>query len=1275
MRQHRLKTLIAVITMLLLVIGPAAVRQAVARPAIAATPSGTTLSQSHPTITYDGVHFTMSNPSGQPANNTPTCNSVLQCDNFALNVDLSGAPANYAATHSVNVSIAYPSKPGIEYDLYIFNAAGGLVASTASGSDPTSAVIPAVTGAYTVTVVPFAPDPTVLPTSPSYTGTIALQQFAPPAPVGTQSTPGFTNYSIPRTDPYSDTAGEPSIGADWKTGAIMYKTDMDPYRVIFDDSRSPATATWIDRPTTTTVSSFDPILFVDHNTNRTFVSDLLPNSMSQYSFSDDDGQTYMPGAGFGIASGVDHQTIGGGPFAVGGAITQTPTTSYPDAVYYCSQDIADALCALSRDGGLTYTGNGTAIPIYNLTQCGGLHGQVKVAPDGTVYVPNKSCGSNQGMAVSTNNGLNWTVRTVPDSTPGSWDPSIGIGQNDVGRPSGTASNTIYYGYDDGSNHAQIAVSHDRGLTWSRSVDVGAAFGIQNTAFPTVVTGDDNRAAYAFLGSPTAGAGGSSNATDFNGVWHLYIAYTYDGGATWKTVDATPTDPVQRGPICNQGTTCSGSPNTRNLLDFIDSTVDKQGRVLVGYADGCIDACVSNGTNTMNNGYDALATIARQTSGLPLFSQYDPSAGGAGGGMTNTPVPSATSQPANTPVPATSTAPPVPPVATSASTNTPVPPVAASTSTNTPVPPTSAPATSAPGTTATATTRTGSGTGSTPPSAMPGSTGSGGSGTGTGAGSVSTPTPSGRGTGSGGGSGGGSSAGTGGSGTTTQPTSGPYITVSPGTARPGTTVTVHGYHFGSREQITLALNGSALATQAAVITTAGDGSFTATFVAGGALLNGANTVAALGNRSGRSAVAGLTGLLPVATQYYIAGGVEKVGEHSTVDLLNKGSRTATVRLAFYLGNGHTLVKRVTVPAATAQRFPVDRLVGRPGSFGLAVQADQDVAAQLDLVRPGKDGDTILGNTGLGTTWYLAEGYTGLTFGESVALLNPGARTARVALELLAFGGRNKTVTVSVGAHSHAVVDVRRLLPGRSLSVVARSTVPVVVERTLTFGTGGYGLTARAGINVAAASWVFAEGTTTNRFQTFLTVLNPNDGRTRVTAMFFGKSGRMLGQRSMMMAPRSRGTLLVNKVLQASGLASVVMADRPVVVERPEYFGSPNAARIAGSDVFGRNGAAPQWSFPAGNTAPGQSEFLLLFNPTAGRIAIDVTLYGSEGPPRTQRVYVPARVRSTLDVHALFPRATRNHGVTLRAVGGTGFVAEQTLFATNHSTLQSTQGLAR
>jgi hypothetical protein len=153
--------------------------------------------------------------------------------------------------------------------------------------------------------------------------------------------------------------------------------------------------------------------------------------------------------------------------------------------------------------------------------------------------------------------------------------------------------------------------------WRPPVDVGAQLGIKNIQFPEVFAGDDNRAAFAFLGTTTAG---DDQAADFTGVWHLYVAYTYDGGSTWTTVDATPTDPVQRGCIWLQG----GSSKCRNLLDFNDITMDKQGRVLVAYADGCTGTCV-NATNYdyANADRPDLGVIARQESGLGLLSAYDP----------------------------------------------------------------------------------------------------------------------------------------------------------------------------------------------------------------------------------------------------------------------------------------------------------------------------------------------------------------------------------------------------------------------------------------------------------------------------------------------------------------------------------------------------------------------------------------------------------------------------------------------------------------------------
>ncbi|MEA2163482.1 MAG: hypothetical protein QOK37_1609 [Thermoanaerobaculia bacterium] len=408
-------------------------------------------------------------------------------------------------------------------------------------------------------------------------------------------------------------AGEPSIGANWISGNVLFQSFVTTFRVSFDDScpTSP-TSTWVAKQSPITgTESMDPILWTDSKTGRTIVSQLiLASTESLSAVTDNDGDLWLPSQGAGIASGIDHQTVGGGPFhapLLAGAF-------YPNAVYYCSQDTALANCALSLDGGLTY---GPAVPIYT-SQCGGLHGHVKVGPDGVAYVPNKDCGGKQGLAVSEDNGMTWNVRTVPNSLPAGSDPSLGVSKN--GR--------VYFGFADNDNHPVIAISDDHGQTWHDVKDVGAAAGINNVVFSEVVAGDDNRAAYAFLGAKSIGA---LDSRPYPGVWYMYVATTYDGGSTWHLTNATPNDPVQRGPIWLNG----GSEISRNLLDFNDMTVDKQGRMLVGYADGCVDACIQAPETSRGNSYTAVASILRQTGGRRMFAEFDPAEPTAPGAPTLT----------------------------------------------------------------------------------------------------------------------------------------------------------------------------------------------------------------------------------------------------------------------------------------------------------------------------------------------------------------------------------------------------------------------------------------------------------------------------------------------------------------------------------------------------------------------------------------------------------------------------------------------------------------
>jgi PKD repeat protein len=593
------------------------------QPAAATPPSGT-LDPANPSITYtDGP--TDPNPTGVLG--APDCSAPNSCSDFMVTINAS----SLAATHNVTWVVQWVP-PNVDLDIFVEDAAGNLVANNNSTVDPSAIILPIPADGTVYHLIVAAS----VGTAP-INGSVTLTKKFPAAQQGQGAPPRYINY--PAASGQANGSNEPSMGVDWNpndpslvnisgqtrknTGGVAFFTgDTIQWRNDFDDCSSPAMNVWTDSGAPI-ITGLDPIGFVDHfstaqlglgpnppqTPGRVFGLDLAAGT-STAAISDDDGATWTPLVAGNYPAGPDHETLGGGPFHA--PLSTPPAPAYPNAIYYCSQNgVQNAECSRSDDGGLTY---GPGVPIFDPTVCGGgIHGHVKVSPQGTVYVPNSSCGAGDpvgadGVAVSTDNGITWTEQNVPAST-GSQDPAIGIGQNNVGKPAGQISNTIYFGWVSGDGHAHIAHSPDEGATWQDDTDISSIIGSQNSVFPIVVAGDDNRAAYGFLGTDP----------DFPNkqVWHLYVATTYDGGHSWLLVDATPDDPVQIGNVCLLGIGCSGA---RNLLDFNGIDVDKEGRVLIGYTDGCVNC---SNTENISQSSNAHGTIARQSGGRRLFAAFDP----------------------------------------------------------------------------------------------------------------------------------------------------------------------------------------------------------------------------------------------------------------------------------------------------------------------------------------------------------------------------------------------------------------------------------------------------------------------------------------------------------------------------------------------------------------------------------------------------------------------------------------------------------------------------
>ncbi len=387
-----------------------------------------------------------------------------------------------------------------------------------------------------------------------------------------------------------------------------------------------------------------------------------------------------------------------------------------------------------------------------------------------------------------------------------------------------------------------------------------------------------------------------------------------------------------------------------------------------------------------------------------------------------------------------------------------------------------------------------------------------------------------------------------------------ISIEPRTVRAGALVRVTGRGFGSNQSIMLALNSEAITPRPAARAGRG-GTFTARVVMPASLAQGANTLSAIGARTRQTAVTMVTGRDAVASHFSFAGIPNTVTDRSSLVMLNPHARRTRVRLTVFAATGAPVVTTLVVAAGAPRTVAVAGLAPRHGIIGLALIADHPIMARVTVTRAGKDGDSLRGVSGPAMTWYLADGDTGATVHETIALLNPDTRrVAHVRLRLLPSGGRaRRDVRVTVPAHTNAVVDVNRLLPGGALSVVATADRPIVVERSLTFGQRGDGFTMRAGTTTATLRWLVVEGPTGPRGQTVLTVLNPAAAPAAVTAAVFGPDGHRLGGRALVVAGDSRGTITLNASLNAGAIASVVTSSRPVVVERAEDVGAPPAAR--------------------------------------------------------------------------------------------------------------------
>ncbi|MGB0174317.1 MAG: sialidase family protein, partial [Candidatus Poseidoniaceae archaeon] len=341
-------------------------------------------------------------------------------------------------------------------------------------------------------------------------------------------------------------------------------------------------------------------------------------------WSDDDGQTWMGNPhDSGTTPLNDHIKLASGPWTDSGygALGQFTSGFYETAVYYCYNKLAGIFCFTSFDGGATFATGGQIIGLA--TTNGGLHGAISTAPDGTVYVTPRV--ATPTVIVSKDNGFSWFERTM-GSDAGTPNPRK---NSEVSTDTDSNAYHVWTGADEG---VYMSRSTDSGETWEQeSIRISPA-GVISTVFPQTDAGDPGRIAITYLGSENTEMlnqsdidgnpwNGNAHYAPNNATYHLYITFSLnalDENPTFHTYRVTD-DPVQVGSIClNSGDCRDIGGSNRNLLDFNDLHIDRQGRVYVAFADGCTDGCADNPNATASDSRDGRGAVYYLATGPSLY---------------------------------------------------------------------------------------------------------------------------------------------------------------------------------------------------------------------------------------------------------------------------------------------------------------------------------------------------------------------------------------------------------------------------------------------------------------------------------------------------------------------------------------------------------------------------------------------------------------------------------------------------------------------------------
>jgi photosystem II stability/assembly factor-like uncharacterized protein len=336
-----------------------------------------------------------------------------------------------------------------------------------------------------------------------------------------------------------------------------------------------------------------------------------------------------------------------------------------------------------------------------------------------------------------------------------------------------------------------------------------------------------------------------------------------------------------------------------------------------------------------------------------------------------------------------------------------------------------------------------------------------------------------------------------------------------------------------------------------------------------------------------------GIAQPAFEWYLAEGSTRTGDDfdEWVLLMNPDDDTESVNVTFMRLDGFVTNVGLDLPPHSRYSMHVNQIEGFEDcdvstkvTCEKGSEEDEGIIVERAMYwdrQGGGPSDAYGGHCAPGVnsgqlTWHLAEGSTraDVGFDEWVLIQNPGNSGAIVDITYMTPDGPMERDPIFIPAHSRQNIHVNELNSepgmeeGTDVSVTVTSDKEVIAERAMYWKPPGYTEAkgpghASEGISRAAREWHLAEGCTADGFETYVLLQNPNQEPINATMTFMTASGTA-AQRDYVLGPESRFTEIVsNLVPNEYDVSTLVISDKPVIVERSMYWNS----MWGGSDSVG------------------------------------------------------------------------------------------------------------